>query len=477
MTSPDFDEAAWIVRLGVALEQVAVEARPHYSPPVADLPASGPIDDYWGVLRSRYRALAERARHDAEAASQFEKSFLWVTAEPAEAMSIVREHPLLMPGLEDSGHRVAVGFRVLGGGFDAELKWLVSNLAKLSVKEGGEEAAQRLHRYLTAGANRAVPAYEVSVVHGLVVKTRLNLGAGAYIEPYSDARAELDLPEEPEPWPKTPYPDAAVFVRSLEYGPGVCDPGWVWHLDDGGGPPDMQVAYRFPAGYQVGLERWFDDSKLLVDLLSIATRAPLLSRTRHVRLPKWITEIDPNFAFGVRHSGGFTSDVWPQGRELSQGDVDAFLKLARGYYSRPDQPDALTHAIRRLAASLSRPGGRFGQEDRILDTAIALEILYGRKTGHKLARRAAWLLGATAEQQIRIYDQARSFYRTRSRIMHMKQAPLPLEVLDAQLEAGRDLARMSLMRLLDRSEPPEWAAVKQELLAETEAHIEAVRSQ
>jgi len=26
------------------------------------------------------------------------------------------------------------------------LKWLVSNLAKLSVKEGGEEAALRLHR-------------------------------------------------------------------------------------------------------------------------------------------------------------------------------------------------------------------------------------------------------------------------------------------------------------------------------------------
>ena len=456
MTSTDFDEAAWILRLGVALEQVAAEARPHYSRAPADLPALGPIDDYRGALRSGYRALAERARHDAEAASQFEKSHLLITTEPTEAMSIVREHPLLIPGLEDSGHRVVVGFKTLPGGFDAELKSLVSNLAKLSVKEGGEEAALRLHRYLVAGANRAVPACEVSVVHGLVVKTRLNLGAGAYIEPYSDARAELDLPEEPEPWPKTHYPDAVVLMRSLKYGPGVYDPSWVWRLDDGGGPPDAEIAYRFPADYQVGLERWFDDSKLLVDLLSIATRAPLLSRTRYVRLPKWITEIDPNFALGHAHSGGFTSDVWPQGHELSQRDVDAFLRLARGYYSRPGQPDALTHAIRRLAASLSRPGGRFGQEDRILDTAIALEILYGRKTGHKLAQRAAGLLGATAEQQIQIYDQARSFYNTRSRIMHMKQAPLPLEVLDAQLKEGRDLACMSLIRLLECDEPPEW---------------------
>jgi len=61
-------------------------------------------------------------------------------------MSILQEHPLLRPGLEDSGHGVGGGFRVLVSGFHADLKWLVSNLAKLSVKEGGEEAALRLHR-------------------------------------------------------------------------------------------------------------------------------------------------------------------------------------------------------------------------------------------------------------------------------------------------------------------------------------------
>ena len=58
-------------------------------------------------------------------------------------------------------------------------------------------------------------------------------------------------------------------------------------------------------------------------------------------------------------------------------------------------------AIRRLAASFARPGGRSGQEDRILDVAIALEVLYGGTTGHKLAQRAAALLGATAEEQKR----------------------------------------------------------------------------
>ena len=86
------------------------------------------------------------------------------------------------------------------------------------------------------------------------------------------AKVEFDLPDEPEPFPTTSYPNAAVLVRSLGYGPGV-----VRLADDTGpGMPHVQVTYEFPTEYHVDLERWFDDSKLLVDLLSIAARLPLL---------------------------------------------------------------------------------------------------------------------------------------------------------------------------------------------------------
>ena len=301
------------------------------------------------------------------------------------------------------------------------------------------------------------------------MKTRFNLDAGAYLAPYGDARAEFGLPDEPEPMSKTSYPDAVVLVRSLEYGPGVAPP------DDGAGLSDVQIAYRFPAAYRVDLEGWFDDSKLLVDLLSIARRVPLLSRTRYVRLARWIEEIDPNFAFGTQQSGGFVSDMWPRGHDLSKGDVDTFLELARGWHTYSDKPDAINLAIRRLAASFSRPGGRFGQEDRILDVAIALEVLYGGKTGHRLAQRAAALLGATAAEQKRIYDQAKGFYAVRSGIVHWKKSPSP-DVLDKQLESGRNLACLTLASLLNRKAPLRWTDVMRSLLAETKAYIEAARS-
>jgi len=52
VTSPDFNEAAWIEGLGVALEQVAAEARPHCSSPPLDLSAFSSSDGFWGGLRS-----------------------------------------------------------------------------------------------------------------------------------------------------------------------------------------------------------------------------------------------------------------------------------------------------------------------------------------------------------------------------------------------------------------------------------------
>ena len=126
-----------------------------------------------------------------------------------------------------------------------------------------------MHRYLTAGANGTVPAHEITVVHGLVVKTRFTLDAGAYLASYADARAEFGLPDEPEPMSKTSYPDAAVLVRSLEYGSSLAP------TDDDAALDDVQISYRFPVEYRVDLESWFGDSKLLVDLLSIAKRVPL----------------------------------------------------------------------------------------------------------------------------------------------------------------------------------------------------------
>ena len=77
-----FNEAAWIARLAVALETVAANARPSYSPLSPETMLSGPIDNYWSALHRGYRALAERAKHDPAVARQFKESHLWVETDP-----------------------------------------------------------------------------------------------------------------------------------------------------------------------------------------------------------------------------------------------------------------------------------------------------------------------------------------------------------------------------------------------------------
>ena len=406
-----------------------------------------------------------RAKEDRTAWKQFNESHLWVRSDPAEARAILREHALLKPWLVNSGRDEAVNVSTLNGSGRRKLTWLVNCLAKLSVKEGGEEAARRLHRYLTDSANACIPADEIIVVQGLIVAERVDLGRGAYLAPYEDARIEFDLPEEPEPFQKTTTPNAAALVRSLEFGPAIGPP------EKDSGLPDMHVRYRFPTDCRIGLETWFYDAKFLVDMLSIAGRAPLLSRTRYVKLSKWIQEIDPNFAHWSRDSDGFVSDAWPKGRELSKSDAETFVALSRDWYAKLGKPHALALAVRRLAASLSRPGGRFGEEDRIFDVAIALEIFYGGKMGRELAKRAARLLGADATEQIRTYDQARWFYRVRSRLVHTEESAPARDSLYGELEAGRDLACRSLRSLLKYDVPVDWTQVRP-LEREAEDYVE-----
>ena len=154
MTDPSFDETDWIARLARALEDVAANARPSYSPLPPEIMRSGPYDAYWHALHRGYRTLAARAKHDASAAKQFNESHLWLDSDPIEAMAILRQHPLVKPGLAGTGTNEGVGFRVLNKYFLAGLSSVASRLAKLSVKEGGGEVAERFHRYLVVATDR-----------------------------------------------------------------------------------------------------------------------------------------------------------------------------------------------------------------------------------------------------------------------------------------------------------------------------------
>ena len=464
-----FNAAAWIGRLAAALEDVVAQARPAF-PFSPETPHCGPLDEYWPNINQQYRDLAARAKHDLAAAQLFAESPLWLKSDPVEARAILREHPLLRPGLIGSGKREGIGFIMAKRDwFHVELKSLVSQLAKRAMKESSEQAAQLLHRYLTAGAEVNLPAYEITILHGLKLDRRFDLGRDAYLAPYADAKATYSLPDEPEQWlnytgrnPRRlnrPVGTTAL-VRGLRWGPGVAP------------SPDERdfstsracapkVKYRFPDDYELDLtDRLLDDNKVLVDLLSIVARTPLVSHTSVVRVAKWIEEIDPNFACSFRNSSAYLSDAVPKEHPFSQQDATAFASLASRWCTYRGRRDVIDLAIRRLAASFARVGGPFSAEDRILDVSIALEIMYGpikHKLTYQLATRAKRLLGQGTGQRGWISNRVKSFYEVRSAIVHgQKKIKGGQRAIDKALEDGRDLACLTLAELLSRGPVRNW---------------------
>ena len=465
-----FNAAAWISRLAAALENVAAQARPSF-PFAPETPHYGPLDDYWPNINQQYQALAARAKHDPAAAQIFAESPLWLKADPVEARAILREHPLLRPGLIGSGKLEGIGFILFTRDwFHVDLKSLVAHLAKLAMQDSGEQAAQLLHRYLTAGAEANLPAYEITLIHGLKLDRRFELGSDAYLAPYEDAKATYGLPDEPEEWldasqnPNRSHRpvSTAALVRGLRWGPGVAPPP-----DDGNFSNKSRracipkVKYRFPGDYEIDLtDRLPDDSKVLVDLLSITTRIPLISPTSFVRVAQWIEELDPNFAFGFRNSSASLSDISPKEHPFSQHDAAAFTALASRWCTYRGQRDVIDLAIRRLAASFARVGSPFSTEDRILDVSIALEIMYGpikQKLAQELSARAKRLLGQDPDQRDWISDTVKSFYVVRSAIVHgKKKIKGGRDAIDEALEDGRDLACLTLAELLSQGPVRDW---------------------
>ena len=181
-------------------------------------------------------------------------------------------------------------------------------------------------------------------------------------------------------------------------------------------------------------------------------RSQLVCHTVIEAMPPWMAQLDPNLRTASAGGGRGLFDVWPKDRAPTIGELDAFAAAARGWltYCAGERDRSTELAIRRTAAAFGIPGGRLGLEDRLIDASIALEAMYGPyhdEITRKVSSRAAWLLGNSASKQVK------SFYRTRSKVVHGTTSRDPRKrerELAGALNSGRELARQTLFALLAR---------------------------
>ena len=477
MTPEKFDRKAWILRFGATLERTVADV-PHLDVPFQFV---GTIrtDIYRREMYRRYLEMAALANTDAYAAKLFDKSHLWLDDLPDGVLDVLREHPAVAWAWSAGS----------GGGFDlggvfgrtgSDVKPLIGCLAKLSARVGGEYAATLLHRFLVAGDDVRLHAHEITVLHGLKLDEPIPLGRGAYLDSYDAAGERFGLPEDPEPWLRRSdesldrHPgrvarasSRTVLVRRFNWGPGAMPRD---EIGDTHG--SLQHRYWFPMDHRVeSIVGVFEEQENLLHLLSIAVRSKLVSHTTITAVPAWMKQLNPNLRTQPPsgHIGVF--DIWPDDVQPSVTDTREFAAAACGWVSfcagKEDRSTEL--AIRRAAAALGIAGGRFGLEDRLIDASVALEAMYGPfddgEVTRKISLRAAWLLGRCDNERRAISKEMKSFYRTRSKVVHgtvsKDQEKRGQELVDA-LASGRELARRSLFALLDRgpiNNEREWNAL------------------
>ena len=468
MPRKGFDPDHWIGKMGASLSELATKVIP-----LRIKPSGAPVGDwqhYGRYSHEEYQRIAEEsAKGDPDLKEEFDRTHIWFDNEPVEVEALLREHLVISRALEGSKQEQAVKVFRLGSSKTVELRTFVAHLIKLTFGSGGECAAEVLHRFLSLGEAHELEAYEITVFNGLKLDSRIDVAKGAFLAPYHEVVATCgefpsDSPRHVHAEGRYYHPSAdvpegsAALVRQLTWGPAIApvDSGDL-RLADASTLRCQLITEDGPSGELDRDEmnqRRFQDHDRFVDFLCIATGKPEEYRFWYFKVDKWMDGLDLDSGASVI-SGG----QWMRRKDsLSEADVDLLLEIIRGWKGYQDDWERLELAIRRLAALPSR-AGRFGTEDQLLDTAIALETMYSLdapEITYKLGTRAGHYLGTNAEERIEIFRKVRDFYSARSALVHgPRRRSRPID-LEKALSDGRQLARQTLLALLRDGSAPEW---------------------
>ena len=402
------------------------------------------------VPNEEYRMVARLAKSDNHAKAYFDHLLPSLNADPGDFIDLLCQHPGINSNLGGRDSRET--FIVMpSSGWLRQLDMLARYLTKSGIKNGCWEAVVDLERFLSMSAQGCVPGYEIFVFRGLTLSGELEIVPGLEIIDYGRA-AERGLVRNEPPGPTNDMPDyaamgAMVLAREMTWGPCLVPP-----LSGRDRFPSPAREFRWSPG--CGTDICFEILSLCtsqqVQVLSVLHCAPEL--------------VDIDRGFGPGSGAYYThSEHWTN--EALTGENIGQLQELLGLWSQfnPDKRDILELAVSRLSSSLYRNRGRFWVQDRILDAAIALEIMYELKPPeltNKLASRAAHLLAEEIDSRIDIFDEVHEFYDARSKIAHggKGRGNRKTKTIDFKDTAklGIGLGAKTFHALLDRGDFPDW---------------------
>ena len=399
-----------------------------------------------------YRALAGRAAGDVGLQELLSQYLTEIAGDPEAVIGLVLKHPAAGGVFSGRGKDTATYVTMPGKGFRVELKHFARRAAALGSRLGVQAAAAEVDQLLTLGAEGQLPGYEVVVIRGLSMEGVTELGPGTWLASYDEALARGLLRAEP-PGPTNDDPDyrgmqALVMFREMTWSPCLVAPRTSKNIGDP--PPTARFAWRSGPSLSV-----------LLDLLSLAT-SQRVDVVEMLSCAPALTALDPNFGPGSKT--GFQAWEWWKVKAFEPEEAAEVRRLCeawRNFGGTDRDRDRLELSLGRLVSSERRILGRFRYEDRLLDIAVALEVLFGLQGGeltHKLSVRAAHLLGDSGEKRLAVYESVKRLYEERSRIVHGSRPRRGGKQTDTEetVKGAYRIGRAALMKILARRSFPDW---------------------
>ena len=461
MQAEEFEAEEWIDRLARALRVLSG--------------AQGPfLKDYWRRNSPDYVAVGGRdetpfpldelrtlylsARHGRMVGER--EYYLPLRSAIDPVLSVLRSHPRLWRVVGPLIDNDEFWVRMLGHGSLTSLTNVIGGLMARAGDlpgDGFDAAAGELHALLGSargGAANAVAGgldtgYHTVLFHGLCLEAEIDIGGGLSMLPFERARAFID-----EGVFKDMAPDVVRFRDWRVVGAVAMPFQWRPVLRPSG---DFQVTEAEPPG------PFAQDALEFLELLAISHRVPIVC----LAVVWECLSRSSCHLLGQEHNHGQVQ--W--GRPVHRFDsfatppelrTEALAEAMTAYKVRSSQRyRELSPVVARLAEALARKG-RFAAQDRILDTAIALERMYelgGGEISHKMRTRTSWFLGRDAKDRVRVMESVKNFYGVRSEIVHKAKRKSSVERYRKAFDEGFDIAARTLFKLLKDGAPRDWEAL------------------
>ena len=457
MTRP-FEAEAWIDRLSNSLANLTKAQSPLFgvfqrrSPRKITIPIGRreekpfPLDDlrdFYARLRHGQRleegtdhrqlhAALDAARHALLSHPQLE----WV----AVSGRTVGENDFWMQIL-NTGSSISAGDLIAG---------LMARASEVSV-EGFRVAAREMNAFLRPVEDDAAGVLGILdeschavLFYGLSLAKRLNVEDGMWVLPPVEVSRFVgrDLLEEVAPSP--------AFYRCEQIGAVVTMCRWRPTFSQRG---SLDEPSRLPP------TRFFNDSKVLLDLISVSHREPVaplatISDCIDHRAARLFGHTKLGSGFYQTYSAeGFGGLVDPP--ELVPERFDEACELFRKRLTPNYQK------MSRFVGLLAKALKSSNDDDKIVDVAKALEGMYQtpkRDVLRTLKRRVAGVLGSNEADQEGIERCVQAFYKTRSKIVHGELIEGEPFRKGAAFVRGLDLAQRTLLKFIREGAPNDWHA-------------------